>query len=269
MALPPAHHHLPMSPGRRLTLAIGSPLALAAIGWGSLSVVSAVGQDSYHTQATIPVHGARFSLNAGAGSITLSPSGDGHVHLQALVRYSLVRASVSWKTTREGVVINSRCPLPTPLGCRFDYHVAVPPGLIVSASAGSGDIDVSGLKGGATLSSDSGDLVVNGLAGPLRLDSSAGDVVATGLEGGSVRAGADSGDVSLRFARVPADVTATSNSGDVTIALPPGPTSYRVGASSSSGSSTVRVPTNPTSRHHIHAAADAGDVRVVTEPGHR
>lgn len=266
MALPPAHH-LPMSPGRRLTLAIGSPLALAAIGWGSLSVVSAVGQAGYHTQATIPVHGTRFTLHGGDGSITLAPSGDGQVHLQALVHYSLIRASVSWTTTSQGVVIKSRCPLPTPLGCSFVYHLTVPPGLIVSASASSGDIDASGLKGGATLSTDSGDLVVNGLAGPLRLDSDSGNVVGTGLKGGSVRARSDSGDVSLRFARVPADVRATTDSGDVAIALPPGPASYLVGTSSGSGSSSVKVPTSSASPHHIHAATDSGDISVVTERG--
>jgi hypothetical protein len=262
MALPPAHH-LPMSPARRLTLAVGSPLALAAIGWGSLWIVSGVGQASYHAQATIPVHGARFSLDGGDGSVTLGPSGDGRVHLSATVHYSLIRASISWTTTSQGVVVKSRCPLPTPLGCSFDYHLAIPPGLIVDASTGSGDIQVSGLSGGVTLSTDSGDLVVHGLAGPLRLDTSSGSVAATGLKGGSVSAGTDSGDVSLRFARVPADVRATTSSGDIAIALPPGPTPYQVGASSSSGSSTVRVPTSSTSHHHVHAATDSGDISVV------
>jgi hypothetical protein len=257
-----------MSRGRRLALAIGSPLALAVIGWGSLSVVSAVGQASYRTQATIPVYGAGFTLDGGDASITLGPSGDGRVHLSAVVHYSLIRASVSWESTRQGVAITDHCPLSTgPIGCNFDYHLAVPPGLIANVSTSSGDIHTSGLKGAVTLRSGSGDLVVSDLAGPMHLETSSGDVVGTSLKGRSVSADSGSGDVSLRFARVPTNVRATSSSGDVAITVPSGSTSYLVGASSSSGSSSVGVPTSPSSSHHIQVATGSGDITVATEQG--
>lgn len=253
-----------MSTGRRLTLVLGLPVALAMIGWGSLSVVAAVGQARYHQQAVIPVHGTRLTVSAGDGSISLRPSSDGQVHLSAVVRYSLIRASVSWQSTNHGVSIRGRCPLSGPVGCSFDYRIAVPARLHVDASTNSGDIAARDLVGGVALSTDSGDLMVKDLRGPVGLETSSGSVVATELDARFVTAGSDSGDVSLQFTGVPRRVGTTSGAGDLTIALPGGRTSYLVGASSNSGTITIGVPTNPSSPRRVSAKTNSGDISVVT-----
>ncbi len=65
--------HLPITPARRLTLAIGAPLAIVIIGWAALSVVGWAGPGSRRVNLAVPAHGAHLSVAIGSGQIRLSP----------------------------------------------------------------------------------------------------------------------------------------------------------------------------------------------------
>lgn len=74
---------------------------------------------------------------------------------------------------------------------------------------------------------------------------------------------ARSGDITLASATAPTSVSATSRSGDIDVAVPPG-TGYRVAVDSRSGQSRVLVPPDPTATAMVSAVSDHGDVTVRT-----
>ena len=72
-----------------------------------------------------------------------------------------------------------------------------------------------------------------------------------------------SGDTTLTFARVPARVQVSADSGNVTLVLPPGAAAYRVAARSSDAIPVVRVPTNPASPHVITVTDQSGNITIT------
>ena len=72
-----------------------------------------------------------------------------------------------------------------------------------------------------------------------------------------------SGDTTLRFARVPARVQVSADSGNVTLVLPPGAATYRVVARSSDGSTNVGFPSNPSSPHVITVTDQSGNITII------
>ena len=150
--------------------------------------------------------------------------------------------------------------------CDVDLTVAVPAGLAVTASADSGDITASDLDA-LTLHADSGNLQVNGGSGLLHLSTDSGQITGVAMDASDVNASANSGSISLDFARAPADVSIQDNSGDVTVTVPSGGPAYAVSAHSDSGSTSVEVPTDPTSTHDISISVHSGNAVVDPREG--
>jgi hypothetical protein len=65
------------------------------------------------------------------------------------------------------------------------------------------------------------------------------------------------------FTKVPQRVQISDSSGDITLVLPPGPTTYRVSASTSSGSTSINVPQSLTSPHVISATDRSGNITIT------
>jgi DUF4097 and DUF4098 domain-containing protein YvlB len=139
----------------------------------------------------------------------------------------------------------------------------VPAGVALQAQLTSGDVAVSGLRGPVSLAATSGDLRLSQLSGPLRLRSNSGDIVGEALASAQVDAADNDGDVSLAFAAVPAQVSATSDAGDVSVDVPRRVGGYRVRAATAAGDRTVSVRQEAASTRAIVATSDAGDVAVA------
>ena len=254
---------LPLTRARRLTLAIGAPVAVALIGWTAFNAVAWAAKGSEHVHLAVQTRGGHLSVDIQSGKVSLVP-GAGHlIVLTGIAHYSIIRESVTSQSSASGVNITSRCPVPAGQ-CSLDYQVAVPAGQAVSASNGSGDVTARGQRRGVTLSTSSGDVMGSNLAGKIDLTTSSGDVTATGLAATPVTATTSSGDVSLSFVSVPRLVEVTDSSGSITIVLPPGPTAYRVTAQTASGSTHITVPTSPSSPFVITATTDSGDISIIT-----
>jgi hypothetical protein len=175
-------------------------------------------------------------------------------------------------TCPDGITIGSN-------GCSVAYTVQVPRGTSVEVQDDSGKITLSGiggtvdasvssgaiigtdLRGQVTLRADSGQIRLKGVTGSLQAKASSGDIDGEDLRGGKVSAVADSGQVRLKFAAVPADVDAKASSGNIQLWLPSGQ-SYAVEATADSGHKDITVPTNPASPHKIKAVADSGNVTI-------
>lgn len=98
----------------------------------------------------------------------------------------------------------------------------------------------------------------------VRLSTGGGDIVAENLSG-NVHAESGGGDVALSFAAVPDSVDARSETGDVTVLVPRGP-SYEVTATTEGGHRDVGVRTARSSPNRIRVSSTFGDVRVLPAP---
>ncbi|QYC42373.1 hypothetical protein Nocox_23850 [Nonomuraea coxensis DSM 45129] len=141
------------------------------------------------------------------------------------------------------------CPATFGLGaiggeCEVSYRVEVPKG--VRAEVGS----------------DSGDLTLSGLSGEVRVSSDSGTIRAEGLAGGRVTATSDSGDVTLAFTAQPDQVTTENDSGRTVVRVPAGP--YRVEAETDSGDKRITAAADASARRSIKVSSDSGDLEVLT-----
>jgi len=195
--------------------------------------------------------------------------------------YSIVRSRVTWTSTASGVAVRSDCRFPTGT-CAFNYQVAVPSAVHAVLTNGSGDETVRGLSGPVDVLTDSGDIHAQALSGQLTITdhsgdvsgsalsgpkvvvkNNSGDIIISGLSSRDVSATDDSGDITLTFTTVPTSVRVLNDSGNVTIVLPHGNTTYNVSAIADSGSRTVRVPTSSLSPHVITVTAHSGDITIT------
>jgi hypothetical protein len=272
---------LPMTAARRVFLAAGTPIALLVIGWTSLTGIAWVAQGSYRVNLAIPVSGRAVSVAVDSGQLSLGTGAAGTLLVTGTAHYALARSVVTWRSSPAGVSVSSRCrQLTGP--CSFTYAVAVPPGSItgvddssgdvtarrlagrLTVQAGSGDVRVSALSGDVRISDDSGDVSGSSLTSPeLTISAGSGSIGITGVASRDVTVANQSGDTVLRFARVPARVQVSADSGDVTLVLPPGAATYRVVARSSDGSTTVGFPSNPSSPHLITVTDQSGDITIT------
>jgi Putative adhesin len=272
---------LVLTPARRVTLALGVPLAVAAIGWAGLFAVGLVGQDSYPIRFSAPARGGQVSVWVGAGQVSLRAGASGRVVVSGTARYSLIRSSATWRSTASGVTIDTSCHA-FAVPCTFDYDIAVPADSRARVTEDAGHLSASGLSGPVTLADGSGSIKASGLSGEVRITDESGDISATALSGPDVRIQNQSGDISvtslasglvtvlegsgnvtLAFAVVPQRVVITDHSGSITVILPPGSTQYQVHASTTSGATVIGVPTSPASPYVIDAASQSGDVTIV------
>jgi len=294
---------LPMTPARRMILAIGVPIALAVIGlgvagWASGAITGLTHQVSYRVAVNALVTGGHVNVTVDNADVTLRSGTGDQIQVRGTLSENLVRPTFSWQSTAAGLALHPQCRLPTGV-CSLRFAIAAPARLPVAVTDSSGDMNASGLRGTVTLSDSSGDVGASRLSGDIRLEDGSGDLAASGLTGnirlddnsgdinasgltGDVRfqdgsgdvavnglAGPDvtgsvsSGDITLTFTKVPDRVQVTDSSGDVTLVLPPGAAAYDVVASASSGDTVITVPKNSSSKHVIIVTDQSGDITVT------
>jgi len=290
-----------MTPGRRVALVLGVPIALALIGLTAVNMVANVGQASLRVDRTVPVRGDQVGVSVDNPDVMLrgaTASGNAF-RVSGTLRGPFVPPRFDLRPTATGLAVRSHCVVPIG-SCSGVLAVTVPAGLPVVISDSSGNLTASGFRGHVTLSDGSGnlgaarlsgtitledgsgdisassldgdrirlsdgsgDITVSGLAGgSVSLTDGSGDIAVTGLAGTNVTGHDDSGGLTLTFTKVPRRVTVTDGSGDIALILPRGPAYYQVDARSSSGGSTVSVKTRPSSPNVITAIDDSGNVSI-------
>jgi DUF4097 and DUF4098 domain-containing protein YvlB len=272
---------LPMTTGRRVALLLGLPVALAVIGWTGLTAVAYAGQASYPVRLAVPVHGGTVRLSAGEADVRVTQAAGSQLLLTGTAHYSLIRSTVTWHTTRSGVTVTPRCHFVTG-NCSFDFHAVVPEGKRALLSTGSGNVTLTNLAGPVSAATGSGNIHAENVSDAGTMQTGSGDVSGvtvsgarvafkTGsgnidiaaLTGTNVVTSTGSGDITLAFTAVPGHVRVDSGSGNVTLMLPPGNTTYQVNTTTDSGSRGVTVPTNAAAQHVITVTTGSGDISIT------
>ncbi|MGW1124270.1 DUF4097 family beta strand repeat-containing protein [Streptomyces sp. NPDC002526] len=130
--------------------------------------------------------------------------------------------------------------------------VRVPSGVTLTVRARNAGIDVSGVRGGLSLSTVNGDITVqdSGAKGaPQHLVTRNGSVRATGLRGLRIDAETVNGDVDVRCATAPDTLSGVTRNGSARVTLPPGTRPYATEAHTVNGRSTSDIPAAEHSDH--------------------
>ncbi len=112
-------------------------------------------------------------------------------------------------------------------GIWVDYEIQVPPATEARINAGSGDVEVSGIRGPVKARTGSGDVMVEEIGGDVEIGTGSGDVWARDVEG-DLRVHTGSGDISAKGIRGDAEVS--TGSGDVAIREVSGDLSVKTGS---------------------------------------
>jgi len=246
---------MPMTPARRVMLAIIVPVALTAIGWGAFSLIASLGSSSFSFRAPLTAPGGKLTADFPSSNVTVVP-GDA-AGVAGTASYSLVRPHLR---VSDGTV-SYHCPVPAGT-CGMTATLTVPAATAsMSVSTGGGDLTVAnGITASAALTTSSGNITAAGLTGTASLESGGGNVYASGIAAARMTVDSDSGDVTLRFGEAPDHVLVNSGGGDVWIVLPRGDYNFQVSADGG----TVDTPASDSgARDVVVVNSDSGNITVL------
>ncbi|MQA82748.1 MAG: DUF4097 family beta strand repeat protein [Streptosporangiales bacterium] len=260
----------------------GAIVAVVLVVGAAVSIAFALrdsfGGDGVSGTRTLSASAKHLFVDVESGDVTVRKGSTDDVRLTRTVRGRSPR--IVEESRNDGVHVSADCPAFTFGRCDVSYEIVVPADMRVEIDASSGAVQVDGVTGGTQveassgtitakdlggeveLESSSGDVNVTGASGNLDVSASSGEIKADGLTGGRVKAESSSGDVVLGFAAAPDRVELDVSSGDATITLPGGSTTYKVDVETSSGDEQVDVPTDPDAAHEITVEASSGDVTI-------
>jgi hypothetical protein len=289
----------PMTGGRRAALVIGVPVCLALVAGTGFSLVADIGEGHYPVSKIVPASTTALTMNV-TGQVTIRPTTASQATLTGTATYSLVRPAVTEHTSAGATTLGYACDIPTG-NCGLDATVNVPATVTtLTANSGAGDATVTGTTGPVNVSTGDGNVSVSHASGPLILNTNSGgiqvnairsatlsassgdgNIQAEGVASTTITANTDSGningsdiataaitastgdgDIQIVFTSVPRDVRVNSNSGSITLVLPPGPTQYNVTANTDSGSVSDTVPRNSSSPNTIAASSGSGSITI-------
>ena len=254
---------LPLTPARRVALALGVPLCLVLIASTGFNLVANLGRGTVSVNYAIPKSAGRLAVSLNGGDILLRQAASGDQgSLTGTGTYSLVRPHVTHELSSAGVAsFGYGCSIPFG-DCGLNATVKVPAGTPVSVSTDGGNVTADGITGPATLTTSGGDVTATGVTGNLTVHTDGGNIQASGVTAAQVSASTSGGDITIVFTAVPTSVQVSTDGGDVTIVVPNGNTVYNATAHTDGGSTSVSVPTNIRSHNVITATTAGGDITI-------
>ena len=183
-----------------------------------------------------------LDVRTDVGSVTVTGSGRGSVSVTERLSYIGLPPVTSRSTASGTLTLGYTC---RSTDCAVAYEIQVPRSMSVQVTTGVGSIWLTALSGQVSASSNTGDIYGRDLSG---------NVIGLGTQVGSIGAS---------FTAPPARLTATSDTGAITLRVPTG-TSYDVTAQSDVGAVSIGVPQAAASGHVIRASTSVGPVTVTT-----
>jgi hypothetical protein len=220
-------------------------LAIALVVIGGLALIGRFleRQEISSLAFSEPIDGV--SVDTNNGDIIIVASAVSETQVDWVATYSVIAPDPVAIVESGKLEIAGGCPgfsLPFIGGCRVDFRVTVPAGMIIEADSANGDVEVEGI------------------IGSLSAETSNGDVIGRRLAARTVRANTSNGSVNLIFTQAPERVTADTSNGAITIEVPDVP--FRVEADTDNGRVTLDVVADPDAARVIEATSNNGDITI-------
>jgi hypothetical protein len=234
------------------------PPHLSPWGWlvaGSVTVLAAAGvllgalwfssMKTTTVSTHVPGSVLGIELHVQSGDVTIVGGSRSGVAISHSDRSAFGHGARERRSLRDGIAqISSTCPQLVLGSCASDYRIDVPDNVPLSIRVENGTVHLAGYHGSADIATNSGAITVEGYCGFVLGAASA------------------SGDVSVQAACSPERLTLRSDSGDLSVVVPPG--GYRIQAGSTSGWVKVRGVTNDNGAPWaIEALSNSGNVKVA------
>jgi len=255
---------LTMTPGRWAAFALGLPLCLALVGYTGFDLVAQTGLGNIPVNYAFPAGARQVTVTTSGGDVVLRQVSGGRGTLTGTGVYSLIRARLTEHFADGQARVGYDC-VPLPAGnCGLNATLSVPGGMTVTVATGGGNIDAVGTTGHVSLYTSGGDVTANQVAGPVLFSTDGGNIQATAVTATQLTAETGGGDIDIVFTTVPRDVEVSTDGGNVTIVVPPGPTQYHVVANTAGGNVTDTLNQETTSPNLITATSGGGDITITT-----
>ncbi len=263
-------------------------LAFAAVLFAALGVVSCGSRNSVEgtfdktLTVTGPVH---LQVSSGSGGVTITTGAPGEVRIHGDISVN------DWSEQSGQRRVNDLRSSP-PISQQdnlirvgdsgqrhdnvsIDYTITVPPDTQLQSNTGSGDVEVSGIKGPVNFNSGSGSITANDIGDDIQLKSGSGDIELKKING---QVTGNSGSANLKVSDVQGAVRFQTGSGDVEIENAGGAIEIQTGsggidiknASSDlrihTGSGDVEIQGNPKETSYWDVRASSGDVILDVGP---
>jgi hypothetical protein len=234
----------------------------------SAPVATRTEQLTYSQQAT------KVEINVESGDVRVV-GGASQVWMERSLEYRTRRPTFSETWRGDTLVIHARCELSgldkaRGEQCGVGYVLRVPATVDVEASVDQGTIRVDDIDGELRLSTGAGDVEIHNAQGRVHVRTNGGMITATGLRSVEADARTAYGDVSLDFVVPPALARASTDFGDVEVALPRGDdagTTYQVRVVAPKSVGFIDVPSDPSSPNQVFATVPYGDVYIRYSSG--
>lgn len=242
---------LPASPTRpaiRWTwLVVGSLLTAATVLFGTFNIVDVLAHGERTDTDTVdgPIGSVVIDNSAGDIDVIVRTDGIDAVTVTETIGDGLRSTGITRERSDDRLLLSGTCPNFGGTWCSVTYLVEVPPGTNLRLRTDDGGIAVVGAAGDVDVRSTDGRVRVVGVAGPV------------------VVAHSEHGSVVVESSVTPSRVQATSEHGNVQVAVPDGTGAFRVDASTDHGRTLVAVRTDPDSADVIVARSEHGNVDVV------
>ena len=246
----------------RAWLAIGSVVTVAALAWGSYSIIGLLAHEEVTERAAFDPAGIdRIDIGNDDGSIEIQADDVDEISLVAEISHGLRRTGHRAEVQGSTLVVRGSCPHWT-TWCEVDYRLVVPSDLDVVVDIDNGRLTLRDLEGDVEVRADNGPIDLERITGDVRARTSNGRVDAAGLRSDRATASSSNGGVTLAFAQPPTSVRASTSNGSVEVVVPDGPERYQVRADTDHGATDVDVRTDPASDRSIDAETSNGSVTV-------
>lgn len=142
-----------------------------------------------HIDQTLAGPNASITITNPRGDVTLSPSTDGQLHIQAhemVHRGSAKEAQRIFDELKPNVAVagsSAVITVPEKTGSEVDLTITVPPSSLVAITASNGDVTAGGLGGAVQITSRQGDIKLADIGGDATAHMSHGDFSAHNIRG--------------------------------------------------------------------------------------
>lgn len=247
----------------RLWIIVGSLLTVAALGFGTYSVVNHVAHEEVTETATFSADGlTQVRLHNETGRVEIVGDDVDEVSLVAEVSHGLRRTVTHADVEGDTLVVDMDCPTGIPVWCSVDYRLVVPSDLDVEVRNENGHLTLQDLDGDVKAHGDNGAVELARLSGDVDVETFNGSVRAGGLTASTVRAESRHGSVRVSFAEAPTDVTVRTRDGAVEVVVPDDDAAYDVEVDTFVGDTDSSVRIDPNSDRTITATTRHGSVTV-------